>query len=348
LELDKLDDNPSETQTKGWNFLQNTRNTFEVKGKEWLYERALEDERLRRKFIRREQDDRSSSGDPDIQWSIDGVRDYYEAIKKFKEWLLVLVHMTAGAPARGTEVVSIQYENGVDDKGHRGIFVEGGLVSFITSYHKGYSASKKVKIIHRYVPKEVSEIVVYYLWLVQPFVKSLQMVVQGQNEFKAFLWEPKPEEEWSDGEDEGSDEDAEEIRIDPVVEWGDDENEEMDDDIQVQGQQGRERQEPSNPDGFWDTDRVRSAIQKAKWTMMKAKISTSMWRHIHPAIHRELTRSKEIVQMLDLIYENKDKESRDANADQSGHTKEIEERIYGRELKESPFHTMSERQEFRK
>ena len=70
------------------------------------------------------------------------------AIRRFKERLFVLVHITRGALARGTEIVSIQYKNGVNGRGTRGVYIDGGLVLFITSYYKGYSASKKVKIIH--------------------------------------------------------------------------------------------------------------------------------------------------------------------------------------------------------
>ena len=43
------------------------------------------------------------------------------------------------------------------------IFVEEGLVSTITTYYKGYSVIGSTKIIYRYLPKEVGELVVYYL-----------------------------------------------------------------------------------------------------------------------------------------------------------------------------------------
>ena len=52
------------------------------------------------------------------------------------------------------------------------MFVDNGLVSFVTLYNK-----TGIKVIHRYVPREVSELVVYYLWLVQPFVRALQKMV---------------------------------------------------------------------------------------------------------------------------------------------------------------------------
>jgi hypothetical protein len=101
--------------------------------------------------------------------------------------LLALVHLTAGVLARGTEVLSIQHTNREDSRAQRGIFLEDGIVAFITRYHKGYSSSQKIKVIHRYVPKEVREIVVYYLWLVEPFVRQLQMIAREQEVFSTFM-----------------------------------------------------------------------------------------------------------------------------------------------------------------
>ncbi|KAE8822992.1 hypothetical protein HRS9122_10467 [Pyrenophora teres f. teres] len=87
-------------------------------------------------------------------------------------------------------------ENSADGVGYRGVFLEGCLVSFTTTYHKGYSFSKRVKTIHRYVPQEVSELVVYFLGLGRPFIDDLQMLHNGVARPTAFLWEPEPEEQW--------------------------------------------------------------------------------------------------------------------------------------------------------
>ena len=87
---------------------------------------------------------------------------------------------------------------------------------------------------------------------------------------------------------------------------------------------------------------------------MDARISTSIWRHAYPAIHRELTRDKGVGQTLELVYENRESGDKtgdktdDARAKQSGHCPRTEEVVYGRLLMESPFHTASEREEFRK
>jgi hypothetical protein len=47
------------------------------------------------------------------------------------------------------------------------------MVVFVTAYHKGFYASNNVKIVHWYLPREVGELVVWYLWLVLPFVRQL-------------------------------------------------------------------------------------------------------------------------------------------------------------------------------
>jgi hypothetical protein len=96
-----------------------------------------------------------------------------KAVHRFKETLFALVHLSRGGPARRTEITLIQCENSIEGVGHRGVFANAGLILFIATYHKGYNFSKKVKAIHRYVPQEVSELVVYFLGLGRPFINNL-------------------------------------------------------------------------------------------------------------------------------------------------------------------------------
>ena len=53
------------------------------------------------------------------------------------------------------------------------IFINDGLVMFVMAYHKGYEFSEKTKLIQRFLPWEVGELLVYYLWLVLPFWESI-------------------------------------------------------------------------------------------------------------------------------------------------------------------------------
>lgn len=69
------------------------------------------------------------------------------------------MHATAGQPARAPELLSIQYYNTTNSQ-QQNIYIEDGIVTFVTAYHKGFHASNDVKIIHQYVPREVGELVV--------------------------------------------------------------------------------------------------------------------------------------------------------------------------------------------
>lgn len=84
--------------------------------------------------------------------------------------------------------MSLQHSNTAQGH-HRSIYIEEGLVSTVTSYHKGYNITGSTKIIHRYLPKEVSELLVYYLWLVLPFSQRLEILAYKHvSPPSLFLW----------------------------------------------------------------------------------------------------------------------------------------------------------------
>ena len=110
-----------------------------------------------------------------ITWDLKEFQLYLAQVNRFLESLLLLVHLTAGQPARGTEITGLQHINTVY---HRNVFVEDGLVAIVTSYHKGYTCTGTTKIIHRYLPREISELLIYYLWLILPFVQKLTLLTK--------------------------------------------------------------------------------------------------------------------------------------------------------------------------
>jgi hypothetical protein len=69
------------------------------------------------------------------------------------------MHMTGGQPARSPEILSVRHCDTVQG-GYRNLFIEDGMVVFVTRYHKGYEVKGDVKIIYRYLPREVGELVV--------------------------------------------------------------------------------------------------------------------------------------------------------------------------------------------
>lgn len=46
------------------------------------------------------------------------------------------------------------------DTTFRNVFIEDGIVALATKYHKGFYASNDTKIIYRFLPREVGELLV--------------------------------------------------------------------------------------------------------------------------------------------------------------------------------------------
>ncbi|KAK4220455.1 hypothetical protein QBC38DRAFT_527612, partial [Podospora fimiseda] len=112
IQWDRLVDNAAETRA-GWSFVDDRRNDEAWKGvddKMWLAGRMAAEEKLRDQFIETGgESGESSGGAVGIRWKMDRVRKYGEAMKSFRCKLLVLMHMSGGQPARGTELVTVQY-----------------------------------------------------------------------------------------------------------------------------------------------------------------------------------------------------------------------------------------------
>jgi superfamily II DNA helicase RecQ len=178
-------DTPAKT-AEGWCFLDDDQAAWPDNGKGWLFKRLEGLPKMRARF----EDADTASG-----VSRKGTTDYRATVGRFLEKLLVLMHMTGGQPARGPEILSIRTRNTAAGK-LRNVFIEDGLVVFVTLYHKGYEMSAQEKIVHRYLPREVGELLVRYLWLVDPFNQRMQRLL-GQRPLSFHLW-PK-QDRWSSG-----------------------------------------------------------------------------------------------------------------------------------------------------
>ncbi|KAF4534198.1 DNA helicase ATP-dependent RecQ type [Lasiodiplodia theobromae] len=189
--LHRLQDDHSNSQNR-WSFLQDPKNAAEFGlpggSDSWLMNRVLDNDWLRDEFVR-------LGKKRELRWMKPAVSQYLIKVDYFLERLLLLVHLTSGQPARGTELVSLQHSN-TRQGHHRSIVIENGLLGTVTSYHKGYNVTGSTKIIHRYLPREVSELLVYYLWLILPFWQKLETLAFKRLEnSSSFLW-PKGAGGW--------------------------------------------------------------------------------------------------------------------------------------------------------
>jgi len=176
-----LRDNAANTSNQ-WNFLRDPRNQGILpSGERWILDRVIAQSWLHAEFLGF--DDRNQP-----TWNHATVQGYITRVKDFLRRLLLLCHLTSGQPARGTEILSLRHSNTAQGH-HRSIFIEDGLVSTVTAYHKGYSITGSTKIIHRYLPNEVGELMIYYLWLVLPFWRYIERhTTPTRTATSPFLW----------------------------------------------------------------------------------------------------------------------------------------------------------------
>jgi hypothetical protein len=308
LSLRSLLDNPAES-APGWSFIKHPSNTMLHNHDKWLLNRVLDTPWLRKDFFKSQLQ---------AKWHGDMVYSYLSKVDRFLETLLLLVHMTGGQPARGTELLCVQYCNPEDGQGRRNIFLENGLVSFVTFYHKGYSITGSTKIIHRYLPIEVSELYVYYVWLVVPFIKQLIKLAKlpGLHITRTpYLWGCFFPTERTKGKSK---------KISKV--WA------LGSDMQRAWDNGRP----------WPATRLSSALSSEFQRLLVTKVDIQTWRHAAIAIsRRHLQQAKfkrDFIEALSWAW----------NDEMAGHGTTTAGIIYARGLEEAPGHIASAKTEYRR
>ena len=165
-------------------FLQDPRNKEAIQegSKSYMLNRIRDAPKLRQRFFLCEET---------LAWNPAALQKYIRRTYHFLERLLLLIHMTGGQPARGTELLTLRWRNS-SQSDIRSIFVDNGMLSFVTSYHKNYSTSSTTRIIHRFLPPEIGELLLYYLWLIAPFLDALHILTEGQAwqapDIGSYLW----------------------------------------------------------------------------------------------------------------------------------------------------------------
>lgn len=262
------------------------------------------------------------------------VRRYQRCVERFREVMWCLMHMTSGQPARASESLEIRFRN-TRNGGARNIFISHEQVGFVTAYHKNFRQTNEAKIIHRFLPREVGELLVWYLWLVLPFWQRIQGIVKGAGRVSAFLWaaqvlegEPGEDEGYhsgSDRENDGYESESGRSMISCAsslpTDWQD---------------WIRERK--------WTTDRVRRVMQGYSERYVGSQVSIAGWRHMAIAIARRfLGASAESSEG----YEDKDGIDDDPVDLQAGHGSHVAGMIYARDMFENTNGTAAMRERFR-
>ncbi|CDR98497.1 hypothetical protein [Sporisorium scitamineum] len=107
---------------------------------------------------------------------------YFALHDEFTKLLAVLIELSSGLPARGTELVQLQHTNTL--LGPRNVFVHDGSVFTALPSNKG---TGRQKIIPRFLPHAVGCLVVFYVCQVVPFVHLLYNATVQPRESSAML-----------------------------------------------------------------------------------------------------------------------------------------------------------------
>lgn len=122
----------------------------------------------------------------DGKWHTRMVREYLREVDKFRKLLLFCVHVTGGQPARGTEILSFRFKNGcVRD---RNIFILDGHVMAVTFYNKTESEWDIPKVVPRFLPWRVGQLLSLYLVYVQPLAESISVKTGIGFGWSEYIW----------------------------------------------------------------------------------------------------------------------------------------------------------------
>ncbi|KEF50790.1 uncharacterized protein A1O9_13158 [Exophiala aquamarina CBS 119918] len=164
IDLDIIQDDQTFT-LRGYSFLKQSSNGLDG-GRQWMFRQML---RQRGKLRLRSKD---------RTWKLRNVRRYLVKWKEVLERLLFGVHSSYGSLARGTELTAIRFRNGsLQDRNH---FIIDGTSSIVIRYHKSQQLFGTPKIIPRFLPWRVGQLLVVYLVYVQPFCEYLLIETQNQ------------------------------------------------------------------------------------------------------------------------------------------------------------------------
>ncbi|KAG7416705.1 hypothetical protein Forpi1262_v016777 [Fusarium oxysporum f. sp. raphani] len=298
--------------------------------KGWVIKKVLQDSSLRSKWIK-------SMNDNGVEINSKMAYRYGLRIEKALELLAVLAHISGGFPLRAWELLVVRHRN-TSNGGIRNILCDQGLIMIVTGAHKGFTTTGRLKIIHRFLPREVGSLLTYYLWLVLPFWEDIQANVWDKSIFNAGLWategtqesERQQDGEQADGAMEASQAEASQVG------------------------EGRQDGWRLGPGEHWTSPRLSRSIRRLSALACGQKLNISSWRHISTAIGRRYFRNASTAHTRLLHEVDSDNSGSESDSDedspydlQAGHGSKTAGLIYGRLVTEGAFEMNERRVNFR-
>ncbi|KAF4462734.1 helicase [Fusarium albosuccineum] len=166
----QIHDDPNNNQPF-WSFLQSPvmdlrKSTSESSGT-WIWRRLLRSPALVHAWLR-------GSGKSDCTPSLrqTEVDRYLGKVRAFLDTLALSFYFLSGQPSRAPELVSFRWCNGREGA-LRNIFIDDGQVYTLSLYHKCFRQNGAPSPVYRFLPHRVGRCLIWYLWLVIPFLGTI-------------------------------------------------------------------------------------------------------------------------------------------------------------------------------
>ncbi len=172
LDIDKLTDDIT-FRKLGAYFVDNKQNGLALKWKDVTMDKMLTSSRGKKMH---------RGG----KWHMRLVREYMREVDKFRKLLLFCVHVSGGQPARGTEILSLRFKNG--SYRDRNVFIMDGSVMTVTLYNKTEAEWDIPKVVPRFLPWRVGQLLALYLVYSQPFVEMLSVRTGEGCGWSEYIW----------------------------------------------------------------------------------------------------------------------------------------------------------------
>jgi hypothetical protein len=163
IDLDALKDDLPFTR-RGWSFLKRESNHL-GEGYDWMAAK-MSVQRGQRRLLR-----------ADGTWKLRAVRRWLRQATYLDQRMLFAVHSSYGPVSRGTEITAIRFRNGA--LADRNFFIVDGSACVITRYHKSQQLFDTPKVIPRFLPWRVGQLIVVYVAYIQPFREVLLSETQN-------------------------------------------------------------------------------------------------------------------------------------------------------------------------
>ncbi|KFZ24703.1 hypothetical protein V502_00818, partial [Pseudogymnoascus sp. VKM F-4520 (FW-2644)] len=341
IEWASLRDNMAESKV-GWSFLNDIRNQSKIDGPWWLWRQIMQKPDFKQQFVQ--------SMEP-IRWRQRKITDFERNLVQFQELLLFCCHFTGGQPSWAPEILSVRHWN-TSNRGIRNIGVEHRLIFYAPRTHKNYMQTNNMKIVHHWLPLEVGELMLYYLWLVLPFWEKVQISADPDFRGSPFVWGMPALEVKREKEDAKVAKQpvrrGEVERAKQPIQRG-----ETEEDLE-EAEQPVRRGEIETIDNEvyksasiwkreWTSAWMRGIIQRECKKGINVKMNIDAWRNMVEAISQKFLRHPF---EFDSDEEWKD-EGDEIWEEQFGHTAPMGEAMYGRLMTEAPGERGSRRVKFR-